>query len=441
MNYCNFITYWHHDTTFYGEIIKPTRYNIEDPPLFLPQKNPGNYWFILTQACPSKLNEDYENTDSLREALYSSQVLIDSITQELVLIIDGGNTNALNETIWTSWPSDSIALRNDLLTESPYLSDSVMIASIDKEDVLSSEMITDILSANPHTPKSTRVMNELNNRFNQLTDEQWFAILDGLNILGAKEVLELKLTSHKSSYTQNLRKIIKHYTSVYSEQGSSDSIIALLSSYGDLISYYEIANEYISRDDTINALTVYNSIPNHFSLTGRESDEYNSFGDYLLARIHMIRDGDVLTPDSLSRGVLYSLISDNLYWSSTYARAMLIATDTLTYNEPVILPAPELKQGNRIRIRNAANANKSQLSLFPNPASSYLIVQFNEFQPNNNQFIEFVDMHGKSVKKMLIPAGALFFVTDVSELSSGFYIAILLQNGIRCASANFCIIR
>jgi len=443
LNNCNFVTYWHHDSTFHNEIIIPSRFNDEDPPVFDTTVNPNKYTYINDYSCPSELDADeINNPDSLRDDLYYRENQIDSIFSELSMNVDGGNTDLLNSTILLSWPSDSIPLRNDLLTDSPYLSDSVMISAIQKEEVLSSEMMTEILSANPHAPKSKMVMDELNNRANPLSDDQWFTVLDGLEIIGLKEELEHHLSYHKKNHTSDLRKLINYFRKKYTGEQASDSIISLLSTYGDLTSYFEIICEHLSNEDTINARNVYESIPVFFSLGQNETDNYEAFGNYLDIRIEIISQGNnTLFPDSTTISSLYNLISPPTVFVSTYARSLLIAADTLTYSEPIILPSPPLKQGTRIRTRSIIDPKNSYFRVYPNPASTYIIVHFLQVPEDGSKNLEFYDINSRKLKQVEIQPGVMFQVVDVSNLPSGCFIVNYLEYGTKKESAKFCIIR
>jgi len=134
------------------------------------------------------------------------------------------------------------------------------------------------------------------------------------------------------------------------------------------------------------------------------------------------------------------MINDNTCLSSAYARALLTTTDTLQYDEPIILPNPGLKQATRIRTRNISNEKEILFTVFPNPATSYIITQFKEFTKSNNQCIEIIDMHGKSIKTEKIPNGTLFYVIDISALSSGCYLCVLKRDGKQIESLKVCIV-
>lgn len=130
----------------------------------------------------------------MRSSMNSAQYSIDTTNQVLAELTDGGDTDALIFDISMSDPDDALELSNQLIDNSPYLSDTVMIDAVNKENVLQSAMITDILVANPQSAKSDRVMQEVYNRNNPLTNHQLNMINQGWFIQGAKEKLESKLS-------------------------------------------------------------------------------------------------------------------------------------------------------------------------------------------------------------------------------------------------------
>ncbi len=139
----------------------------ESDPEYMPECNYNVNLFNGTHnTCPSKLTGGIVPIRSLA-------VLNDSITEtetELFALVNGGDTEGLNQTVANAEEDEALKLRNYLLSESPNLSDTVMINSITVEDVLPAIMVKDILVENPSAAKSSNLQNALNNRQNPLPE-------------------------------------------------------------------------------------------------------------------------------------------------------------------------------------------------------------------------------------------------------------------------------
>jgi hypothetical protein len=147
----------------------------------------------------------------LLEAMYKS----DSLGDILSTVVDGGSTSLLNFEVETSTPSEAMQLRTDLLTESPWLSDTVMKSAIEKEEVLNNVMIRDVLVANPQSAKRIEVLEALDQRNIPIPDSLMADIMEGENILGQKEVMERNLLWWNQQYGFTLKTLTGLYSLRY----------------------------------------------------------------------------------------------------------------------------------------------------------------------------------------------------------------------------------
>ncbi|MCD4696716.1 MAG: right-handed parallel beta-helix repeat-containing protein, partial [Bacteroidales bacterium] len=183
-NEANNITYFHPDLESFGigyENVIPKDYNdkvnVED------EEVEPEWTFV--NGCPPE--DDPGGGGGLDEGLKSSIAKsnhkIDSTQNLLAILIDGGDTEAVQFEVETSIPPETMQVYNDLMNKSPYLSDTVVSTAIEKEDVLPGAMIRDIMVANPHTAKSEELMNKLDERWDPLPEYMKAQILQGRSIV------------------------------------------------------------------------------------------------------------------------------------------------------------------------------------------------------------------------------------------------------------------
>ncbi len=187
-NECENLIYWYLDN-YDSAHIEPLYYSI---PEIIPQFDDANdHYYQKDSCCPSSFSQGggellLENRSKMNAYLAKS----DSISYLINLFEDGGNTYELRIDILTSSQEDANNLYEMLLAYSPYLSDSVMVASAEIESVISSDMLTDILSENPQAAKSDTVQFALDNRMDELSEEQRIAIDQGWFITGELEKMQ-----------------------------------------------------------------------------------------------------------------------------------------------------------------------------------------------------------------------------------------------------------
>jgi len=93
-----------------------------------------------------------------------------------------------------------------------YLSDTVMLSAAQKEYVLDSTMIRDVLIANPHSANSEAVLSALENRTIPMSYYMMEQILAGEDAVIAKEILEAKKAWWDIEATKAYTRLINHFT-------------------------------------------------------------------------------------------------------------------------------------------------------------------------------------------------------------------------------------
>ena len=291
-------------------------------------------------------------------------------------------------------------VRDELLTESPYLSDTVMKTSIGKEDVLDNTMIRDVLVANPHAAKSDEIINMLENRVNPNK---------GDSLLPA----------------------------------NADSLNWLFNYHATISTQYDKAGWLHAMGEFTQAKDVLNTIPASFNLNAAQSSTNDAYLDFyeLSEAIHSDTTS-VFRVDSTTASSLQAITAVNNDLPGVYARNILLAKGKISYQEPVILPDTGLKQAKKTKYRGGKESGKTQvISVFPNPARDYFVVRIDLPESFVNGIIKLYDGNGKVLQSFDFFNQKDQIIIPATNLNSGLYLLELYINGSKISSAKITVVR
>ncbi|HNW74457.1 MAG TPA: T9SS type A sorting domain-containing protein [Bacteroidales bacterium] len=383
--------------------------------------------------CPSStggLPDLYELLGDYNQA----QIESDSIYDDLNSLVDGGSTQELVATVETSIPPEAVEITNELLSQSPYLSDSVMKSAIEKEAVLPNAMIRDILVENPQSAKSDALMEALEQRFVPMPDSMMAQIVEGQNMLGAKENTELELAYRQQKASIAAKKLKRIYDTDTTGTFGIDSLISMASEENTLMSRYDLVSLYYRKGmfETGNALL--NNIPTIFQLTGDQQTVYDMYiALYPIIQQIVTNPNGLDSVDSMQVATLSSLAQDDQFAPGAYARNILIKKGVLQYQEPILI-ASNLKETRRWKLNDPSHGRYDEfmLKIYPNPAKGYFVVEYRaakEANKNGSLSVTLTTIAGKEV--MNFSAGRNYdqIAVPTNNLPSGSYIVSLKWNG------------
>jgi len=313
------------------------------------------------------------------------------------------------------------------LDESPYLSDTVMKSAIYKENVLPNTMLRDVLVANPHSAKSSEIIERVNERIESMPEEMMYEILEGRNFKGNLEILESELASHKSVKFEALHKLESYYKQdTLDSQGSLDSLINLWSEESGPGSLYKLAFLYLYNNDSTNCFNTVNMIPQLNDLSTEQTQDYNDYSSFIEILWSLKQDATSL--DSIKIGQLTDLISRNAK-TANMARNVLVANGLMDYTEPIYL-ADELKSMSVTPNKPGdTKSNRFNLIVFPNPAKNYIIVSYDLKESQGKSSIGISSMDGKPCYEQYINGIKNQTIISLSGFSEGVYCIQLKNNG------------
>lgn len=427
-NNCEDIQYWHLDSTLTSAHIQPVDFS-SNISLWCNDQIPHEYDKEL--CCPSKL--DTIGGDSLimdlKIKMLTAQQQTDSILDLLDMLVDGGSTEDLIFFIQTSIPEEAISLYDELLTMSPYLSDTSMVEAINKEEVLSPSLITDILTENPQSAKSDTVQLALDARSDQLSAEQRYAIDQGWFLIGAKESLESELALASSNRSREFNKLIRYFKNDTTLFSTYDSIITYLTNDNTLESKYSLALEYLNKSDSNSAINVLENIPLTFALSASQVNYHQYFVEYLDLRIRLLAEGkSLLEADSLEKIQIRSLFNSADGSLKMRLKNVLFEIDNFYYQEPYILPEVGRKQKEHRPNSNYRPIYSNGLKLYPNPAADFCIIEYTTKSLNANTYVQIIDIEGRKIKDLQLNKSSDLVLLRLNDISNGVYLIQLVEN-------------
>ncbi|MDD4604384.1 MAG: S8/S53 family peptidase, partial [Bacteroidales bacterium] len=324
------------DQIFYFYDQYSNNYNITPDPTIGVQNVAVKYsYYVKNTDCPSHLNSTPDVVGAVASMTEANNEA-DSLQTILSGLVDGGSTEELVSTVQMSTPLEAVQTTNNLLSQSPYLSDSVMKVAISKENVLPNAMIRDILVENPQSSKSDAVIQALDQRFITMPDSMMTQIMEGQNIIGAKEDKEQELTKWNHQYSGALKQLVRVYNEDSTGIYGVDSLISLITKDGSLNSRYDLVSLYYSKGMFETGNTILNNIPSNYILSGNLEIVHNMYVSLfpILQQISTDTTG-LESIDSSQIATLQTLAIHTKTLPGAYARNILIKKGALQYEEPV----------------------------------------------------------------------------------------------------------
>jgi len=339
--------------------------------------------WVFEEGCPPSENGGGTGgdpgKDEMRSSIASAEQEIAATEATLALLIDGGDTEALNTEVETSTPPETVEIYNELMNKSPNLSETVVESSIDKENVLPNAMIRDVMVANPHTSKSDVLMEKLDERFIPLPEYMKAQVLQGRSLTSLKDELESKLAGYKLKKARAFNGLARYFTNESATwQEATDSLTVLYQQDNDLRSKYCLTMLHIERGEYQQGETVLSNIPIQYGLEGDNLTAHQNMESYYILLREIKEAGMSLQEaDSLQILELQTIEVAETGVASTWARDVLVALGEMTYEEPIQMP-DLLKSAEAIDEYDELLSTEppQMLEVYPNPSKGYVILEY-----------------------------------------------------------------
>ncbi|MCF8401715.1 MAG: T9SS type A sorting domain-containing protein [Bacteroidales bacterium] len=416
------ISYVYHNLNSTDEKIEPTLIS----PNVSTAENRDAY--LNEYACPSMIDPG-GTLDEQRSLMASADSSIDSVNEQLSLTVDGGDTEDLNTDVVMSTPPESLQTRDQLLNESPYLSDTVMKSAINKEEVLPNAMIRDVLVANPQSAKNNEVLSELDNRFDPMPVYMMTQIMDGKDSIGPKERIEAERFYYFQEHARGLNKLIRLFKQD-SLINPEDSLVTLYTDHFTLKNGYRKAFALLRKGDTANMNATFTAIQDTFDLTAAQQAIHLNY-QLITTILNQLNEDTLMifNVDSATIAQLLNISANDGGMPGQYATSLLLALGETTYSEPIYLPA-QLQSGEIYDEQLPYDAvEEYYLEVYPNPANDYIIIKYKLPEAARSKRIMINGLNGQQVFAKQLDGYVNEIVVPIKDFNSGTYIVSLHYNG------------
>lgn len=274
-------------------------------------------------------------------------------------------------------PCQALALYNSLMAKSPYLSDSVMVEAVTKEEVISNPLLHDILVANPQSATSLGVLDQLDQRVDPMPEDLYFEILEGENILAPLTAEKASIAALKTDNATLYYHLMNRYLSD-TLQYATDSLLYLLDVQNTAEAAYLQAFIQLNNGDFAAMNSTLSGISSEFDLSDEEQLLHGYYQQFF-AQLQQMQTDTLpdLQADSLTIAQLQILLENAPEPVKSYSRNILIANNAIEYQEPYLYDDGSKSSSVKKKHRMGPPTKQILLQVFPNPAKDYIIVRYN----------------------------------------------------------------
>jgi hypothetical protein len=351
---------------------------------------------------------------------------------EWLTLVDGGQTEVLKSEVVLADLSDCFDLYYALLSESPALSDEVMLKAIDKVYDFPASLLTAILQANPSSAKNQRILEALENRAEPLTDLQLFLIKQGVDIMSLKEQMELEMALIEEARCSAITEGLTYLSSIedggdYSVQTHQLQIMEFSPSDA-----YSALDYLIATGQNSDILAKFDLIAQNYTLTEWQANEHAALRDLYVLEAQSNYTYNFSTSE---QGMLENNMDSKFDAVAMKATQLLSMQDPSFTNDPIFGSAAT---GYRSEQLTTVREEENQIKVYPNPTTDDVIIEL----PAIDYYVSYSIFNGQG---QLIDTGnitdrSVLLTLDFHHLSSGVYNIRLYSSELKIP-ANLSIIK
>lgn len=364
-------------------------------------------------------NDCPDNTIINPIAISSGLQVIFSQIDELNNLIDGGQT-ALMVSIAQSNIPDGQMLQT-MLEFSPYLSDDVLLALIDRPVALAPGTLKQILEAN--SPLSDEVYQAVLDMRPQLPTgilNQIIALQTGE--MSAMDILAIDISTY--SYKANILEadLVRYYLNDTLSVNPLDSVALLLEDADSKDSKLNLVSTYIEAKNFARA----NSLLDSLVYIDSDLDSYADKQRLNIQTINLPGNEHSIASDSIKMQELEAIANDTQKYGAIYAQNTLEMLNDTLLQELTLIPMPDINNRNMVSPQeyHSANIEKGILTCFPNPAGETFTVRYEIDSECSEMFIVLNNSLGIEISRFPIEEYSDDILLKSPELDGTYYVYI-----------------
>lgn len=349
-------------------------------------------------------------------------------------IIDDGNTQGTINEIELTWSEDAWELREQLIARSPYNSEAVLIAAIDK-NIMPHGMLLEVLLSNPDALRSGDVIKEVETA---LIDPMPQYMIDLLYASRDETTLRTNMESALSvlhAEVSDLQKRTMHQEYFKDEDSTApDSSLFFLSKLHTLGSNYTLAFAKAERGNYNAAISLLDSTLAYYKLKTYQVNEANALKNLLLFLQGAHNAGHTLANLDTTEITALQQIAEN----PTAGLAAQKAQNALCFHYGICYDATGTPKNNAPH-KPPKRVNKDELIgkinnsiVYPSPADGFITVAYNLLHAKENTVLHIYDNIARNV--FSIKLGEAYQgekLIDTRNFTNGIYILEIRQDDIQ----------
>lgn len=387
-----------------------------------PASNNGVAVILASKAhsCISRFDvTDGPLREPVKQGIEALGQTVTNLTEDLNSLIDGGSTDDLVALI----EDPSVDIYEEMLSRSPYVSGIVLRALADA-DILSKPMLMDVILANPRALNDPSFIQHLQENIpGPLEDDDIQYLMENKEFSDweAKESDIAAVNAERSWYFDWLITDMKRDT----VDVEIDSITRWLGKMNETWADYESAGIYYSVGALDAAEAVLGAIPDKYTFTTEEENEYGVFMEIWGVLRGAADDNRSLAELNESEHEALLEIEANTSGHATGKQIIYVKTiRELPMNQVRKACAPPgVVSGGKEAPRTSATGNRQkQLKVYPNPANDYVVFEHNVAAPAGRLMLTVTNAAGQMVTRFELKNASGKSRWDTRQVPAGIYI-------------------